>query len=1026
MTENVGTIYYTVEAETAKLISDLENANKRLEMLESGFNKTDASAKKANMQLTKTAAAVKNLGNEGAGAERKIGGLVKMLGGLIALQGAGGLIQMAESYNEMAERVRMATSSVEEYDKVQARLLKTANGTYRALAEAQEIYIQTSDGLRSMGYSTDQALDITDSLSYSFVKNATAVDRAQSAMRAYDLALNKGKVDATGWLTVVGAIPSVVGDIAAATGKTDAEIRRMGANGEITARMLNEGLRQSLDANKKAADGMATTVRDAFTNLRTNLSVYIGEANNSTGATQTLAAAISLLGDNINVVVTALSIAGAGALAKYIASMGLAAIKSGLAAVASRNSAAAAVAEAQARVTSTAAALADARAKLGLTVTTTQLAAAEAAATTATKALTAAQVTQRAAGMGLLSILGGPAGIVALVTATAVGFLTMGGSAETARIDISNLGDTIEKTKAEIEELSASQRTLAQQTAQMDLDSAIKKLDKAYDDFAKGSLVDGTRAVVKWRAENERSIAAVIGAAKRGEISYKELDVALVGMVESHAKANGRSKDWVRQMTEQVAATAKVAQETDNARQKLGVITSILAELADVANRAAAGVRNLNNAYDDSASDDFLKRLKDQKAAIEDGNSAVKQAERYIKTLTNVSPERIEQIREEAKALDAARKVQEKHTTGTKSANSALEDAKRGAEENGRALQRMAEQIALAHLEGEQLAVVQARLSINQYATPEQLESAEKLAMALYKINEAQKLKTKVGEDPLAYIRGSDEPLSGGAFDEQVARYDAEEKREQERYESKLARLRETMEAEKLTIAQYHAEFEAMQQEHNGRLKQIDDARQSVMMSTYSDGFGAVADILKNAQGEQSSAYKAMFAVSKAFAVADTAVQVYGALSKAWNSAPFPANLSAVAAATAGAIPLIAKVGAVSMGGGRQYGGPVAPGQGYRINENGAPEIFNAANGQQFMLPNTRGHVVSNKDATKGGKESSPTVTVHIHNAPPGTRVEQHQIDKQTILNVMIEDISTDGPVTKHGNAMLNWRRQGR
>ncbi|HCA17214.1 MAG TPA: hypothetical protein DEO64_08790 [Alcaligenes faecalis] len=60
------------------------------------------------MQLTKTASAVRNLGNEGAGAERKIGGLVKMLGGLITVQSIDGIISLGEGYNEYAERVRMA------------------------------------------------------------------------------------------------------------------------------------------------------------------------------------------------------------------------------------------------------------------------------------------------------------------------------------------------------------------------------------------------------------------------------------------------------------------------------------------------------------------------------------------------------------------------------------------------------------------------------------------------------------------------------------------------------------------------------------------------------------------------------------------------------------------------------------------------------------------------------------------------------------------------------------------------------
>src|SRR5690606_37241227 len=81
--------------------------------------------------------------------------------------------------------------------------------------------------------------------------------------------------------------------------------------------------------------------------------------------------------------------------------------------------------------------------------------------------------------------------------------------------------------------------------------------------------------------------------------------------------------------------------------------------------------------------------------------------------------------------------------------------------------------------------------------------------------------------------------------------------------------------------------------------------------------------------------------------------------------------------------------------GGRQYGGPTQPGKMYRINENGAPEVFNAANGQQFMMANSRGQVVSNKDATGGNGGGN----VYINNYG-GAQIEQRMSNGDIIVEI--------------------------
>jgi tape measure domain-containing protein len=197
----------------------------------------------------------------------------------------------------------MATSSADEYEAVQMRLLETANNTYRSLSETTEGYLRTADALRSMGYNTQQAMDASNSLSYLFVTNATSAERAKGAIDAFSKSLQLGKVDALQWQTLLAAVPTIVDDIAAASGKSAEEIRRLGAEGKISANMLTEGLRQAADKNQKLAADMPVTVADAFTKLTNSTMVFFGELNKGTGFTQLFVSAFEGLASAIDWVV---------------------------------------------------------------------------------------------------------------------------------------------------------------------------------------------------------------------------------------------------------------------------------------------------------------------------------------------------------------------------------------------------------------------------------------------------------------------------------------------------------------------------------------------------------------------------------------------------------------------------------------------------------------------------------------------------------------------------------------------------
>lgn len=641
--EKVGGIYYEVDADTAKLQKSAQDVDEALNKNQKSFATTDKAAAGAQRQMTATAKAVQQLGKEAQTAQNPLSSLGSAIAALATAQGAMSLIRMAEGYGEMAERIRMATDSAAEYESVQARLLATANATYRPLREAQELYILTADSLRSMGYNTNQAIDVVDSMSYSFVKNATSAERANNATSAFTGAIMTGKLEADAWKTVIAAIPTIIGDLAKSTGLGAAEIRKMGAEGKLTAQLLSEGLRQSLDENKAAADGMATTVKDAFTAASNALSVYIGEANMANGTTGLLSKSILLFADHLDTVVTLLTVLGAGALAKYVTSTTLAAVASGRAAIAARAQAAEEVQLAAAHLAAATAAARNASANAGLSVSHASAAAAANTQAAAELRLAAAKSAAQAAGVGLLGVLGGPAGIIALAASAAASIYLFGSNSASAVPSVDKLTDSVDKlTAAQLEnrKLQAQDAIDALKKKAQDAGGAVNGLEKDYEalnaQMASGrGRVDSNgmenvkRALVEARAESDGATKSL----QEAYDAYNKLAEAQAtrktgsGPVNLTKTADPEVTKRLAQMREELEL-AKLTGESRarlQAIQKLGANAS--AEERAEAERLAAQIYNLETARKSSVkisteqankATEYIKKLQEEAAGYKE------------------------------------------------------------------------------------------------------------------------------------------------------------------------------------------------------------------------------------------------------------------------------------------------------------------------------------------------------------------------------------------------------------------------
>ncbi|MFN3674220.1 MAG: hypothetical protein ACK4VM_20140, partial [Bosea sp. (in: a-proteobacteria)] len=148
------------------------------------------------------------------------------------------------------------------------------------------------------------------------------------------------------------------------------------------------------------------------------------------------------------------------------------------------------------------------------------------------------------------------------------------------------------------------------------------------------------------------------------------------------------------------------------------------------------------------------------------------------------------------------------------------------------------------------------------------------------------------------------------------------------------------------------------------------DALLQSQYQAYAGLFDGLAGLAKAYAGEQSGAYRALFAVSKAFAIADAMIKVQQAIANAAASGPFPWNLGAMASVAAAVGGVVSSISSISFGGARADGGNVSSDRRYLVGERG-PEMF---------VPNTAGTIVPN-DVLMGGRSEPPVVNTRIINA---------------------------------------------
>ncbi|EAC0163359.1 TPA: tape measure protein [Salmonella enterica subsp. enterica serovar Virchow] len=1017
MAENVGDIEYVIKADTAQLLRADKQVRDIIDGMEGGFNRAD----KAASSLTSS-----------------FGSLSRVATSLMAILSVQQVAQYADAWTTLNNKLANALRPGERLVDVTERVFNITQQTRGSLDATASLYARLERATREYGTSADDLAKLTTIINQGFVVSGATAQEAENAIIQLSQGLASGALRGEEFNSVNEQGNRLIVALADSMGVGIGQMRQMAAAGKLTTDVVVNGLlSQGVTIGNEFAN-TTTTISQALQVAGNNITKFFGENSTVKTGTAIFNDAVISVSENIGALGAILTATAAVMGNRYVGALTMATSKKidDIAAsrqqlVAERQAAQAALfaansvqrkalADKEAALSSLALAQAEYNVAKGSTaemLAMDALVAAKSRASTASLALAEAENTQaaastraaaaaRAASVGVsaagkaLSLVGGPAGF-AMLAATAVYYLYQ--KVQQAKQESIDFADSLDGLTAKMKEMSSvqiasaiaktEQSIIDQQDAIASLRAEYEQLEQKKTFIEQAAQIRGTAAVADDLAEANRNLAVQADKVEQAENKLSRTTSSL-GLL--RAQANGQFREGIDLLRRD--------------GEEAGVAAGMMGKLGDMINFAAKAKEKYNSSslmvMRSEDGDKLLSSLEKQNALLsltDKRERAVAEARQAaLDAGVDAHSNQMRQIEEAAAKRYDLQKADSAATKSTKEGSKAVDEAAQSLTRQQAALDRLNTGYADGSLE---LAKYDAVVALGNKASGEQIAKAEQQAESIWKIQQATKAaaeeerkRTQAGQN-FTGLQGQVSPVA--AVDNTYAQQMAQLDEYVQLYPQKIAEA----EAVRAGIEdQYHQKRMAAMWEEWQQQSEINSMLGAAVDSLQGGATNAITGLINGTQSLQEAfanigttilnsvvgslvqmgiewvKSQLMGQAAAAASLASTMAQATAAAS-AWAPAAMSASIATMGSAaavgqTAYAGSLLAAKG-MAVAGARYNGGPVDAGSMYRVGEHGKPEIFQASNGSQYMIPGDNGRVISNRDMHGSGSGGS-SVVQHI------------------------------------------------
>lgn len=245
----------------------------------------------------------------------------RLLAASIVALGLGALvanfIRMADAMTKMTSQLRLVTKSTAELADVQEKLFRMAQASRSDLEATVTLYTRLARSTADMKLGQEKLLSVTDTINKAFVVSGASAEEAANAIRQLSQGLASGALRGDEFNAVAEQAPIILDAIAASTGRSRGELRKLAADGKITGDVIVQSMlnmREKIDADFSK---MALTVGQSMTVLGNSVTNAVGQIDKYFGISSGIAkgiiaisSAVDVLAGNLELVADVAYVAG--------------------------------------------------------------------------------------------------------------------------------------------------------------------------------------------------------------------------------------------------------------------------------------------------------------------------------------------------------------------------------------------------------------------------------------------------------------------------------------------------------------------------------------------------------------------------------------------------------------------------------------------------------------------------------------------------------------------------------------------
>ncbi|PTA87188.1 phage tail tape measure protein [Kluyvera sp. Nf5] len=220
------------------------------------------------------------------------------------------LIQYADTWNQLSGRLRLASTSAEDFAAAQRSLMAISQRTGTSFEANATLYARIASSLRDAGYASADVAKVTETVATSLKLSGASTEEASSVITQLSQALGSGVLRGEEFNAIMengGRLAKLLAD---GMKTTVGGLRNMAQNGQLTTDKIVP-LLTNVELLRKEFETLPASISGSAQKVQNSFMAWVGGANDALGASTALAGALDSLASNLDTVASGAAVLAA-------------------------------------------------------------------------------------------------------------------------------------------------------------------------------------------------------------------------------------------------------------------------------------------------------------------------------------------------------------------------------------------------------------------------------------------------------------------------------------------------------------------------------------------------------------------------------------------------------------------------------------------------------------------------------------------------------------------------------------------